>query len=333
VVLGVYPSNFEKETKMRGIWLENKQLSFRDDIPKPDIQDGECLIRPSLVGICSTDLELVKGYYPYKGILGHEFVGEVVEAPGNPDIEGKRVVGEINLVCGKCAHCRGGRSSHCTNRTVLGIAGHDGVFADYFTLPVDNLHFVSELISDEKAVFTEPLAAALRIQEQIHIDPDNKVLVIGAGRLGQLVSQTLLLTGCDLTVVARYQNQQDLLENRGIRVIDEDQISQGSMDIVVDTTGNPKGFEASRSAVRSGGKIIMKSTYAGKLEFDASAVVVDEITLLGSRCGPFAPALNLLEEGKVDPTPMISEYVPLENGIEAFNRAGGKGILKILLSF
>lgn len=318
---------------MRALWLENQQLQFRNDVPTPEIKQGEVLVRPRLAGICSTDLELVKGYYPYQGIPGHEFVGEVVEAPGFPEFVGKRVVGEINIVCGKCTHCRQGRSSHCLKRTVLGISERNGVFADCFTLPFANLHFVPDLISDEQAVFTEPLAAALEIQEQVQINSVDNVMVVGAGRLGQLVAQTLALTGCKLSVVARYQNQRNLLEKRGIQVLDEDQIPLGTMDIVVDATGSPAGFRAARSAVRSRGMLIMKSTFAGTLEVDASSLVVDEITLIGSRCGPFAPALKLLEENLVDPVPLIEKTLQFVNSIEAFKEAGESGTLKILLTF
>ena len=318
---------------MRGIWLDNKKLHFRKDIPNPNLAEGDVLIRPRLSGICSTDLELVKGYYPFKGVLGHEFVGEVVEAPGYLELEGERVVGEINIVCGNCIHCQGGRSTHCLYRNVLGISGHDGVFADYFTLPAVNLHLVADSIPDEQAVFTELLAAALQIQEQVQINPTDKVLIVGAGRLGQLVAQTLSLTGCTLSVVARYDNQRKLLEKRGIDVLDEDKIPQGSMDIVVDTTGSPLGFDVARSSVRNRGTLILKSTYAGTLDIDASSLVVDEITLIGSRCGPFAPALKLLQEKLVDPASLISTTFPIENGIKAFKKAGEKGILKVLLTY
>ena len=318
---------------MQGIWLENKQLHFRKDIPNPNLKEGEVLICPRLSGICSTDLELVKGYYPFKGVLGHEFVGEVVEAPGYPELEGKRVVGEINISCGNCIHCQGGRSTHCLNRNVLGISGHDGVFADYITLPAANLHLVPDSIPDEQAVFIEPLAAALQIQEQVQINPSDKVMVIGAGRLGQLVAQTLSLIGCTLSVVVRYDFQRKLLEKREIAVLDEDKIPQGTMDLVVDTTGSPSGFDAARSAIRSRGTVILKSTYAGTLDIDASALVVDEITLIGSRCGPFAPALQLLKENLVDPASLISKAFPIENGIKAFKKAGEKGILKVLLTY
>ncbi|HXD11463.1 MAG TPA: alcohol dehydrogenase catalytic domain-containing protein, partial [Anaerolineales bacterium] len=204
---------------MRALWLENNQIGLRD-VSQPR-KPHEALIKIRKAGICSTDLELVKGYYPYTGILGHEFVGEVVGADEVAWV-GQRVVGEINAVCNACEQCLNGRPTHCENRTVLGIINRDGSFAEYTTLPLANLHRVPDTVPDEMAVFTEPLAAALEIQEQIQIEPNDRVLLIGAGRLGQLIAQTLALTGCDLRVVARHKRQQDLLNKRGIRIIAEE---------------------------------------------------------------------------------------------------------------
>ena len=204
---------------MNALWLENNQVSLRD-ISQPRKPD-EALIKIRKAGICSTDLELVKGYYPYTGILGHEFVGEVVETDDAAWI-GQRVVGEINVVCMQCEQCLNGRPTHCENRTVLGIVNRDGTFAEFTQLPIANLHRVPDSVPDEMAVFTEPLAAALEIQEQIQIKPTDRVLLIGAGRLGQLIAQTLALTGCDLRVVARHRHQQNLLKARGIRIIAEE---------------------------------------------------------------------------------------------------------------
>ncbi|MEA3342117.1 MAG: alcohol dehydrogenase catalytic domain-containing protein, partial [Chloroflexota bacterium] len=224
---------------MRALWLEEQQLVYRTDLPIPRPAPGEALIRTRLAGICGTDLEMLKGYYPYTGVLGHEFVGEVIEARSAPQLVGKRVVGEINIVCGECVHCRAGRPTHCLNRRALGINGKNGVFADYFTLPVENLHLVPENVVDEKAVFTEPLAAALEILEQVHVHPTDRVLVVGAGRLGQCISQTLSLTGAKLEVVTRYERQRVLLAQRGIAAISESSVLPGSMDVVIDATGAP----------------------------------------------------------------------------------------------
>ena len=313
---------------MKALWLESNQISLRD-IPQPN-KPNEALIKIRKAGICSTDLELVKGYYPYTGVLGHEFVGEVVSAP-EPAWIGQRVVGEINAVCGKCEACLNGRSTHCENRTVLGIANRDGVFAEYTTLPLENLHRVPDSVSDEMAVFTEPLAAALEIQQQIQIKPTDRVLLVGAGRLGQLIAQTLALTGCDLHVLARHPYQQNLLTARGIRLIVEAQIQPRKWDIVVEATGSPDGFNLARKAIRPRGTLVMKSTYKGDMSVNFSSIVVDEINIGGSRCGPFAPALRLLEKREVDPTVLIAAQYKLGEAVKAFDQAAQSGVLKVLI--
>lgn len=313
---------------MKSLWLENNQISLRDLTPPH--KSGEALIKIRKAGICSTDLELVKGYYPYAGILGHEFVGEVVEAQDALWI-GQRVVGEINVVCNECEQCLNGRSTHCENRTVLGIVNRDGTFAEFTTLPIANLHRVPASVPDEMAVFTEPLAAALEIQEQINIKPTDRVLLIGAGRLGQLIAQTLALTGCDLRVVARHAHQQDLLKARGIRIISEEEIQPWRWDVVVEATGSPSGFSLARKAIRPRGTLVMKSTYKGEMSVNFSSIVVDEINIIGSRCGPFEPALRLMESRLVDPTVLIADEFKLENALKAFERAAETGVLKVLV--
>ncbi|MGQ9832185.1 MAG: MDR/zinc-dependent alcohol dehydrogenase-like family protein [Candidatus Villigracilaceae bacterium] len=313
---------------MNALWLENQTLSLRN-VPRPK-KNGEALIRVRRVGVCGTDLELVRGYYPYCGIPGHEFVGEVVEAP-EPGWAGKRVVGEINVTCGTCEQCRSGRPTHCEKRTVLGIIGRNGAFAEYLTLPVENLHLVPDSVPDEAAVFTEPLAAALEIQQQVQIHPADRVLLIGAGRLGQLIAQTLALSGCDLRVVARHALQKSLLSARHIRLISEDDIQPRRWDVVIEATGSPSGFDLARRALRPRGTLVMKSTYKGEMSINFSPFVVDEITLIGSRCGPFAPALRLLEQGKIDPTDLIAAQFPLTGALEAFAQAGQPGMLKVLV--
>lgn len=313
---------------MRALWLENNQIDLRD-IPRPH-KPGEALIKITKAGICSTDLELVKGYYPYTGILGHEFVGEVVDAD-NISWIGQRVVGEINAVCNHCEQCLNGRHTHCENRTVLGIVNRDGTFAEYTTLPLPNLHRVPASVPDEMAVFTEPLAAALEIQQQIQIRPTDRVLLVGAGRLGQLIAQTLALRGCDLRVVARHTHQQNLLEARAIRVITEEEIQPGRWDVVVEATGSPAGFSLARKAVRPRGTLVLKSTYKGEINVNFSAIVVDEINIIGSRCGPFEPALRLMESGQVDPTVLIADEFKLDDALIAFERAAETGVLKVLI--
>jgi threonine dehydrogenase-like Zn-dependent dehydrogenase len=314
---------------MRGLWLEEKTLSYRDDLPAPE-RPGEVLVRVSLAGVCGTDLELVRGYYPYTGVPGHEFVGQVAAGP-EPDWIGRRVVGEINAWCGGCEQCLGGRPTHCERRTVLGIVNRDGAHAEYLSLPAANLHPVPDNVTDEAAVFTEPLAAALQIQQQVQVRPGDRVLLVGAGRLGQLIAQTLALTGCGLRVVARHPQQRQLLAARGIRPIDEHQVQPWRWDLVVEATGSPSGFDLARRAVRPGGTFVLKSTYRGEMSLNLSPLVVDEVTLLGSRCGPFAPALRLLESGLVDPTPLVAERFPLEKGRQAYQQAARPGTLKVLL--
>lgn len=305
---------------MRGLWLEERHLRFRDDIPTPTPPPGEALVRVLLAGICNTDIELTRGYYPFAGVPGHEFVGEW---------EGKRVVGEINAVCGSCEACRNRRPTHCERRTVLGIKNRNGAFAEYLTLPVENLHVVPDNIPIEEVVFAEPLAAALEIQEQIEISPDDRVLIVGDGKLGQLVAQTLALTGCKLTVVGRHRKKLAMLRQRGIETLEE--LPARKFDIAVECSGNSVGFAIARQALRPRGTLVMKSTYAGDLTMNASALVVDEITVIGSRCGPFEPALDLLAGRRVDVRGLVDAIYPLENATAAFDHAQRPGALKMLV--
>ncbi len=314
---------------MKSLWLENEELSYKENTPQPTKED-EALIRVTLAGICGTDLEMVRGYYPFSGVPGHEFVGEVVKSKDKSWI-GQRVVGEINVSCQKCEACLNGRKSHCENRSVLGIFDRDGVFAEYVTLPLRNLHRVPNSVPDEKAVFTELLAAALEIPEEVHIHPTDRVLLIGAGRFGQLIAQVLQLTGAYLRVVARHPLQQKLLKERGIKLISEDEIEAKRWDVVVDATGSASGFEMARQAIRPRGTLVMKSTYKGDMQVNFSSIVVDEINIVGSRCGPFAPALRLLESDLIHPLNMISAEYTLQNGLKAFEKAAERGILKVLL--
>lgn len=315
---------------MECLWLEDQKLGVRN-IPPPSPSREEALIRLLLAGICRTDLELLRGYLPLCGIPGHEFVGEVMHAPGDPSWEGKRVVGEINLSCGECLSCRRGRPTHCEIRTVLGISERGGVFADSFTLPLSNLHEVPAAVPNEAAVFTEPLAAACRILEQLRVRPTDLVLVIGAGKLGQLVARVLLPTGCALQVAARHARQRQLLGDCGIAAADPAQVTRHYADVVVEASGTPEGFQLARQAVRPRGTIVLKSTYRGAAEVDLSALAVDEITLLGSRCGPFPAALRLLEKKLVDPIPLVEARYPLHQGQRAFDHARRPGALKVLL--
>ena len=322
---------------MHALWLENNKIDLRD-ISSPR-KPNEALIKIRKAGICSTDLELVKGYYPYTGILGHEFVGEVISLTPSPSPAGRgvgvrvgdRVVGEINVVCNECEQCLHGRPTHCENRTVLGIINRDGTFAEFTNLPIANLHRVPDSVPDEMAVFTEPLAAALEIQQQVQINPTDRVLLIGAGRLGQLIAQTLALTGCDLRVVARHKHQQALLKARGIEIISEGEVKPWRWDIVVEATGSPSGFSLARQAIRPRGTLVLKSTYKGEMNVNFSSVVVDEINIIGSRCGPFEPALRLMESKQVDPTILIANEFKLKDALKAFEHAAEPGVLKVLI--
>jgi threonine dehydrogenase-like Zn-dependent dehydrogenase len=316
---------------MRALWLENGELSLREGLPAPEPPEGEALIRVTCAGICGTDLALEKGYYPYTGVPGHEFVGVVERGPEN--LVNRRVVGEINASCGRCPSCRAGHRTHCPTRTVLGIVNRNGAFAERLTLPVENLHSVPSSLPDEVAVFTEPLAAALRIQEQVEIEPGMRVLVVGDGRLGQLVARILSLTPCDLSVSGRHDTKLDILARAGIRTLMPEAITENAFDLAVECTGNAGGFAAALGAVRPRGTIVMKSTYASALSFRADAVVVNEIRLIGSRCGPFEPALRKLAAGEVDVLPLIQARFPIQDGIAAFEKARRPGILKVLIEF
>lgn len=316
---------------MRALWLEDKKLEYRSNLPIPDPAGSEALVRVHLAGICSTDLELVRGYYPYSGIPGHEFVGEVVSSPNDSTWVGKRVVGEINIACGECATCRSGLHRHCEKRKTLGIHDWNGAFTEYLILPLSNLHIVPDNLTDESAVFTEPLAAAYEILDQNIFTSDDKVLLLGAGRLGQLIAQVLHGAGCEIEVVARHLKQSELLKKYNIHVTSEQGLGDKKYDIVIEATGSPDGFGLACRYVRPRGKIILKSTYQGNVDVNLSSMVVDEITLMGSRCGPFKPALRLLAEGKVDPGSLIEKIYPLEQGIQAFTLAAMPGRLKVLV--
>jgi threonine dehydrogenase-like Zn-dependent dehydrogenase len=258
-------------------------------------------------------------------------VVECADGTAAPSLVGRRVVGEINAYCGECPTCRAGRPTHCPNRTTLGIWGRDGAFAEYLTLPARNLYPVPDGLPDEAAVFTEPLAAALEILEQVHIRPTDRVVVLGDGKLGLLVAQVVALLGCDLVVVGRHPEKLAILARRGVSTALAGETDGLVADVVVECTGRPEGFATAKRLLRPRGTLVLKSTYHGQVEADLTALVVDEISLVGSRCGPFPPALRLLQRGLVDVRPLISEIYPLSEGEKAFAHAAEPGTLKVLL--
>lgn len=316
---------------MQALLLSNGQLQYVSDYEKPEPLPGEARLRVRLAGICTTDLELVQGYVPgFYGVPGHEFVGEVVAAL-DAAWHGRRVVGSINIGCGTCAVCRKDGPEHCPNRRALGIHGKDGAFADYLTLPLSNLYAVPEGMADETAVFTEPLAAALRIREQVLIRPTAKTAVIGPGRLGLLVGQVLALGGTEVTMLGRHAASLQLPARWGLETDLSIVCADNSFDLVVDATGNEAGFAEALRLVRPCGTLILKSTYAGAANIDLSKLVVDEITVVGSRCGPFAPALRLLAQNAIDVTSLIDGNYPLREGAAAFAHAARSGVRKVLV--
>jgi alcohol dehydrogenase len=316
---------------MRALYFDGR-LQYRPDVPEPTPPPGEALIHTRLAGICNTDLEIVRGYMGFRGVLGHEFVGVVTRTDDAPELVGQRVVGEINAYCGQCPTCRRGDPTHCPNRTTLGIDRRDGTMADYFTLPVNLLYPVPPAVPDEWAVFTEPLAAACEITDRVPIRPSDRVVVLGDGKLGLLIAQVLQLAGCDLLAIGRHPEKLAILERRGIRTqIAGEGVVHGA-DVVVEATGSAEGFAAARALVRPRGTLLLKSTFHGDVTLDLSMVVVDEVTLIGSRCGPFPPALRLLEQRLVDVESLIHETFSLDDGLVAFERAVAPGVLKVLLT-
>ncbi len=311
---------------MRALLFDG-HLRYDPHYPDPVPPDGHVLIRVTKAGICNTDLEIVRGYMGFSGVPGHEFVG----AAQGGEWDGRRVVGEINLACGQCETCLRGMPTQCPNRTTLGIDRHNGAFADYLTLPSVNLHPVPDSVSDEQAVFVEPLAAALQTLHQTHISPHQRVILLGAGKLGLLVAQVISLTGCDLTVVVRHQRQADLLAGWGIPTARAGELAPRSADVVVDCTGTAEGFKEALNLVKPRGVVHLKSTYHGLPQADLTRVVVDEVRIDSSRCGPFEAAIRLLARGLIDVEPLIEARYPLAEGLAAFERAGRQGTLKVIL--
>ena len=317
---------------MKAVVFDGQHLRLAVDYKDPQPTPGEVRVRTALAGICNTDLEIMRGYAGFRGVLGHEFVG-IVDQAETPDLVGRRVVGEINVACGACDNCLAGRPTHCPTRTALGIRGRDGTLAETFCLPAGNLHLVPDGIPDDAAVFAEPLAAACEILEQVRVRPTDRVIVLGDGKLGLLVAQVLAQTGCDLTVVGRHEDKLATLRAAagGIRTRVGDEGLGRTADVVVECTGRPEGFETARRLVRPRGTLVLKSTYPSLVQTDLSRLVVDEIQVVGSRCGPFPAALRLLAQGLVDVLPLVEAEYPLDEALAAFEHAGRRGALKVLV--
>ncbi len=317
----------------------DQSLSFRPRHPDPPESEGDTLLRVRQGGICSTDLEITKGYMNFHGILGHEFVAEVVQSPDR-NLVGQRVVGEINIACGRCDLCLSGLSGHCRNRSVLGIYKHSGAFAEFLRLPSVNLHALPKTVDDDSAVFIEPLAAAFQILKQVKLDARGDsvrarkwVTVLGDGRLGLLVAQVLRNAGCPVRVIGKHPDKLALCEKWQIRSRPLADIApRHDQDVVVDCTGSSAGFELAMQMVRPRGTIVLKSTAAASKPLNLAPLVIDEITVIGSRCGPFREAIRSLSEKQIDVTSLIHRRMRLEQAVEAFDLAARPGILKVLLT-
>jgi threonine dehydrogenase-like Zn-dependent dehydrogenase len=299
---------------------------------KPERPEGYALIRLIQAGICNTDLELQRGYYGFSGVPGHEFVGEVVEAD-TKELVGRRVVGEINLSCGNCSRCRRGLGRHCSARSVLGIVRHPGAFREFLTLPERNLHVIPDSISTEVAVFTEPLAAACEILEQVRMPCSSPVAVLGDGKLGLLIAQVLQVNGYRVHQFGRHPEKLKIAAKAGVTTeVRGAHLPEAEYQWVVEATGTKEGLHAAIRMVEPRGTVILKSTVHGEIPIDTAPVIVNEITLVGSRCGRFEPALELLKLGAIDVASMISERLPLASAPVGFDRAAQRGALKVLLS-
>jgi threonine dehydrogenase-like Zn-dependent dehydrogenase len=318
---------------MKALRFVDEQLKL-EEIPQPK-NENEALVRVLKSGICNTDLEIARGYAGFSGTVGHEFVGVVEAAPDAPHLVGVRVVGEINAGCGACELCAANDSRHCPNRTVLGIHGRDGAHAEFLTLPSANLLEVPANVTNEQAIFTEPLAAAYGITEQVEILPETRVAVVGDGKLGLLCAMSLALESENVFLIGKHPEKLAVVEKYNIEgVLLNDAIPKmnRAFDVAIEASGAESGFATALDLLKPRGKMVLKSTFQGRTNLEMWRVVVDEISIIGSRCGRFAPALELLKAGKIDVENMISEEFPLARGVEAMRRAGEKGVMKIALS-
>jgi len=314
---------------MRALYWNGCELKLDSSRRAPEADDRTAVVKVRLAGICSTDLQIFSGYMGFRGIPGHEFVGLVKEGPA--DIAGKRVVAEINFGCGQCDFCARDLSRHCPNRSVMGILDADGAFAEYVSVPIANLHVVPDSISDEEAVFTEPLAAAFEILAQIQLNPGDDVLIVGDGKLGNLCAQVVRLSGAKMTALGKHPEKLALIKKSGVRTLLLDDWKPRAFDVVLEATGSASGLELALGAVRPRGTLVLKSTIAGAHRLSLAPLVINEITVIGSRCGLFSPALEALEEKTVSVTPLIENIYSLHDGIEAVRQAAKSGTRKILL--
>ncbi len=315
---------------MRALIL-NKTISFRDDYPRPEPIGDEALVRVAYAGVCATDMELVKGYMGFSGVPGHEFSGVVEWAP-DKSFAGRRVTGSINIGCATCVYCASGLENHCPRRKVLGILNKDGAFAEYLTLPEKNLYLLPDSISFEEAVFIEPLGAAFEIIRQIPVGSGVSVAVLGDGKLGLLVALVLMQTGCDLTLIGRHTHRLDAFKQKGISVSCGMEGVHTEFDVTVDCTGESKGLFNALSITRPRGTVVLKTTVAKRSGEALNKAVIDEITIVGSRCGPFTPAIQAIAGGTIDVKPFISAVYPLEEGLCAIDESGKSSVLKVLIS-
>ncbi|HRL10421.1 MAG TPA: alcohol dehydrogenase catalytic domain-containing protein [Aggregatilineales bacterium] len=307
------------------------QLRLESHYPGPVPTGDQVLLKMRRAGICNTDLELVAGYMNFHGVLGHEFVAEVIDGPA--EWLGQRVVGEINVTDGTCDLCQRGMPTQCRNRSTVGIFQHQGAFADQLALTARNLHVVPDAVSDDQAVFVEPLAAAFQILEQVKFAPSDRVVLIGAGKLGMLCAQAIKLTGADLTVIVRREAQAAMLHQWGIKTALQVDLPAARAQVVVDCTGTPEGFAAALDLIEPRGTIVLKSTYRGAPQADLTRIAVEELTVIGSRCGPFDVALRHLKAGLIDVEPLIEARYPFGEALYAMQHAARRGAMKVLLDF
>ncbi len=309
---------------MKGVFWDGSRIELRRDLPEPSPETGEVVLSVRAAGICDTDLQIARGYMNFRGILGHEFVGQ--------DDQGRRFAAEINAACHSCPTCQSGRPGHCPFRTVLGILGRDGSMADRVRVPERNLHPIPDSVDDREAVFIEPLAAAFRIVEQVPLGPGRTMAVLGDGKLGLLCAWVARTTGIAVTLIGKHPEKL-AMAGEGIipKLLDDNDLPEKSFDVVADCTGSPSGLETALKLVRPLGTVVLKTTVAGEHALSLAPVVIDEIRLIGSRCGPFAPAIDALARKTIDVRPLIAAEFPLDRAEEAFQAAGRRGALKVLL--